>query len=119
MKQSTIRGRAGEDMAARYLKSRGYLILARNHRGGRGEIDIVARQDDTLVFVEVKMRSNDRSGLGRDYVDDRKQRRIVGAARHYLMHFPWEGPCRFDVVEIQGSLSQAHISHIQQAFEVE
>lgn len=119
MKQSTARGQAGEDLAAHYLEGRGYLILARNHRAPRGEIDIVAQQGDTLVFVEVKMRSSNLAGFGREYVDSRKQQRIVSAALHYLAHFPWEGPCRFDVVEIQGSFSQAHISHIQHAFEVE
>lgn len=116
MRVSTEHGRAGEEEATRYLSAKGYEILTRNYRSKRGEVDIVARQGDTLVFVEVKMRSSSTTGSGRDYVHRSKQRRIALAAEQYLSVSGWEGPCRFDVIEIQGA-TMPRLSHIENAFE--
>lgn len=116
-RKSNERGKVGEDLAAKYLRRKGYQILARNFRCRQGEIDLIAQEGDILVFLEVKMRSSGAAGLGREYVGLQKQRRIIIAAEQYLAKYPWEGPCRFDVIELQGPLSAPRITHIKQAFE--
>ena len=95
-------GDAAEERAARFLAGRGLQLIARNYRTRQGEIDLIARDGAVLVFVEVRMRSASRFGDGAETVDWRKQRRIVAAARHYLMRLGHEPPCRFDVVSLEG-----------------
>ena len=94
-------GKHGEDLACRELRRRGYAVLARRYRTRWGEIDIVARDGDTLVFVEVKTRRSAGFGGPIAAVDFTKQRRLINMARSYLMgvHGP-EPPCRFDVVGV-------------------
>ena len=106
-----------EILAADYLRSQGYEILARNYYCRSGEIDIIARNDGYLVFAEVKYRSRDGCGLPQEAVDRRKIRRIVRAARYYLytQGIPSDTPCRFDVITILGS----RISVIKHAFEAD
>ena len=96
------RGEAAEALAARFLAEHGLAIGARTYRTRLGEVDIVAREGATLVFVEVRMRSWAAYGGAAGSVDGRKQRRIVAAARHYLSRLRAEPPCRFDVLTIQG-----------------
>lgn len=111
-------GKLGEELAAEELRRRGYAILARRYRTRFGEIDIVAQDEDTLVFVEVKARRSDRFGSAAESVTDWKQRRIAAMAMDYLS---WVGrlddPCRFDVVAIDG-LGTGHttVRVIQHAF---
>jgi len=94
-------GKTGEDLACAELRRRGYAILARRFRTRDGEIDIVARDDGVLVFVEVKTRRSLRFGLPRSSVTPRKQHRIARMAAAYLArHHPRARSCRFDVVEI-------------------
>jgi putative endonuclease len=76
--------------------------IARNHRCRQGEIDLVMRDGDTLVFVEVRYRRGERFGTPAETVDRHKQRRLVAAAGHYLQGHPSPLPCRFDVVAIGG-----------------
>jgi len=77
--------------------------LGRDARRTRfGEIDLVARDGETLVFVEVRLRSSDRFGGGAESIGAHKRRRIVAAARHYLARVRPEPPCRFDVVTLDG-----------------
>ena len=95
-------GGRGERAAARFLRRRGFRILLRGYRTTRGEIDLVARDGETLVFVEVKTRSR---GMPAEAVTPEKQRRLTLAAlhflkRHGLLDRPREVPCRFDVVAI-------------------
>ncbi|UCC69750.1 MAG: YraN family protein [Armatimonadota bacterium] len=92
--------RIGEDHAARYLRSRGYRVLERNFRARSGEVDIIAEQKDSLVFVEVKARSSNEFGEPREAVTGWKQRRIVNAARAYIARGGDERSVRFDVVEV-------------------
>lgn len=96
-------GKLGEELAAEELRRRGYAILARRYRTRFGEIDIVAQDEGTVVFVEVKARRSDRFGSAAESVTDWKQRRIAAMAMDYLA---WVGrlddPCRFDVVAIDG-----------------
>jgi putative endonuclease len=97
-------GDAAEDRALRHLAANGLKLVARNyrtpHRGG-GEIDLVMRDGDTLVFVEVRKRASGRFGGAAASVGGVKQRRIVFAARHFLMRHASPPPCRFDVVSVE------------------
>jgi putative endonuclease len=95
-------GDAAEERAARFLERHGLELVARNYRTRQGEIDLIARDGAVLVFVEVRMRSGNRFGGGAETIDWRKQRRLVAAARHYLMRLGHEPACRFDVVSLEG-----------------
>ncbi|MCC8051093.1 MAG: YraN family protein [Clostridiales bacterium] len=93
-----------EKLAVRYLEDHGYQILCRNYRCRMGEIDLIARHEGYLVFVEVKYRANGRDGSALEAVDTRKQQRIIRVARWYLMekHIPESQSVRFDVVAFDG-----------------
>jgi len=101
---TTRRGREAERHAERWLKARGLQVLARNYRCRFGELDLVMRQGDTLVFVEVRLRRDERFGGARASVTRAKQRRLLAAANHYLMCHPALArlPCRFDVLALTG-----------------
>ena len=109
------RGEEAEELAARFLADRGLVIVARNYRTRFGEVDLVARDGATLVFVEVRARSWGAFGGAAGSVDAHKQRRLVAAARHYLSRLRAEPPCRFDVLTVQGP--QAAPAWIRGAFE--
>jgi putative endonuclease len=97
-------GIRGENLAVDELERRGYAILARRYRTRHGEIDIVARDGETIVFVEVKAKDTAEFGSAAEAVGARKQRRIVSMAVDYLArHRLTAKPCRFDVVAIDGS----------------
>ena len=94
-------GISGENLACDALSRQGYAILARRYRTRIGEIDIVAMDGPTLVFVEVKTRTSEEFGAPAEAVTRRKQRRIVTMARWYLSeHRLHGGLCRFDVVTV-------------------
>ena len=94
-------GKQGEDYAEAFLRKQGYRILARNFRVAIGELDIVARDGATIVFIEVKTRRGDRCGTPGQSVNWRKQQKIARTADWYLKDRHLEGaPCRFDVMEI-------------------
>ena len=98
-------GRSGEQVAADFLEEHGYEILDRNFTYKKvGEIDIVARYDGMLVFVEVRARARARHGGAGASVTALKQRRLVWAARHYLLRWASPPPCRFDVVALEGGV---------------
>jgi putative endonuclease len=97
-------GDDAEDRALAHLASHGLKLLARNYRTpgrGGGEIDLVMRDGATLVFVEVRKRATRDFGGAAASVSATKQRRIIFAARHYLMRMPQQPPCRFDVVGVE------------------
>ena len=99
-------GIVGEELAARELASRGYAILERRYRTRFGEIDIVAEDGETLVFVEVRARATEEFGRAADTVDDSKKRKVTAMAVEYLArHHVTNRPCRFDVVAIDAALS--------------
>jgi putative endonuclease len=110
-------GDAGEDRALAYLQAQGLRLLERNYRTpgrGGGEIDLVMRAPDgTLVFVEVRQRATAAFGGAAASIGGAKQRRIVFAARSYLMRLRTPPPCRFDVVLIE----YAGIQWLQAAFD--
>jgi putative endonuclease len=108
-------GMQAEDLALAHLASRGLVLLARNFRCRMGEIDLVMRDGQTLVFVEVRLRSRGSFVSAAESVDMRKQRRIVTAARFYLAGRP-EAPCRFDCVLLDRASPDA-IEWIKSAFD--
>lgn len=106
-------GTQKERLAAEYLKSQGMRILERNFRCRTGEIDMIAQDGDTLVFVEVKYRSNDHYGSPLEAVNFRKQNTIRKVAEYYLLCHPIDrAAIRFDVIGILGD----RIEHIRNAF---
>jgi putative endonuclease len=111
-------GRAGEDIAARFLAEHGWRIVGRNVRCGRsGEIDIVAERAGVLAFVEVKTRRSDRFGTPGEAVTWRKQNRIRGLARNFLMQErPTAAAIRFDVVEVRTGGNGPLVTHLEGAF---
>jgi putative endonuclease len=113
-------GRRGEKAAARYLQRLGYVIVARGQRAAIGEIDLVAVDGRTVVFVEVKTRTTQDAGHPSDAVDDAKQRRLTRLALSYLQrHDLLECRSRFDVVAVTwGDANQRPlIEHYANAFE--
>ena len=108
------KGSRYEETAASFLIQNGYDILERNYRRKTGEIDLIARDGDVLVFFEVKCRKLKKKGFPEEAVNDRKQERIYRTAEWYLKehHISFEARCRFDVI----SILDDHISHIKNAF---
>ncbi len=110
-------GKAGEEIARRYLRERGLTILQSNYRWVRAEVDIVAEEGEVLVFCEVKMRTNDRYGAPEYAITPKKQRQVRKAALGYLAeHEIRERVCRFDVVAIEQSGTTMEIRHLRDAF---
>ena len=109
-------GSSYEDIAAVFLRQRGYEILYRNYYGRHGEIDIIASENNYLVFIEVKFRQNTNKGLPEEAVSYRKRLNIINTAREYIYknHISWDIPMRFDIVSILGE----RISIIKNAFEI-
>jgi putative endonuclease len=112
-------GTSGEDDAAAFLRKKGLRILERNFRTRYGEIDIVARDGESVVFVEVKARSAGALAEPKDAVDAKKRKRIIMAAREHLSSFG-EARARFDVVSIRyDGDGKPSIEHLENAFEDE
>ena len=110
-------GPRGEQIARRYLRRCGYLILARNYRAMGAEIDLVALDDSELVFVEVKARAGVEAGTPQEAVDERKQEQIRRAAESYVAARHAEGVAtRFDVIAITGAGRGRKLELIKDAF---
>lgn len=106
-------GKQYEELAADYLRRQGVRILEQNYQTRTGEIDLIGREGDSLIFVEVKYRSNRKNGGPAEAVTGRKQQRIRRTAQYYLYcHRYGDVPCRFDVVSILGN----EVTWIQDAF---
>ena len=115
---TTILGRQGEDAAAAFLQDHGYEILARNFRTPRGEIDIIARWEQSVIFVEVKTRRTERFGRPAAAVGYQKQQKIIQSARWFLRQRHLEEClCRFDVLEVYAAGKNWRFRHLQGAFE--
>ena len=111
-------GKSGEDLACRELTRRGYAILARRYRRRRGEIDIIARDGPTIVFVEVKARESHDFGAAAEAVTRLKQHRITQVALDYIMRNRLtDCPCRFDVVSIHYEAGEPVVEVFQNAFD--
>lgn len=123
--EDAARGRRAEDIAADRLTQSGLRLVTRNYRCRWGEIDLIMREREIVVFVEVRFRS--RSGLttGAESVDARKQRKLISTAEHYLQKNPSlaRQACRFDVVSVSNSLAsedstgETDINWIRNAFD--
>jgi putative endonuclease len=107
-------GAAAEQLAAAFLARHGLALVEANYRCRFGEIDLILRDRDTIVFAEVRLRSSDRFGGAAYSVDRRKQSRIIAAARRWLAGKK-DAPCRFDVV-LMDRLDAARIEWIRDAF---
>lgn len=119
-KYKKIVGNMGEDAAVKYLKRKRYIILDRNFNIHGGEIDIIAKKGDYVVFVEVKTRSSEEYGNGAEAVNRVKQQRIIKAAQVYMLNLG-DVPIRFDVVAVNGQMKNEKfkvekIEHIENAF---
>ena len=111
-------GRTGEDLAVCYLESHGYTIVERNYRMRIGEIDIIARDGECLVFVEVKTRRSSRFGSPFDAVDFRKQQQVSRVALAFMtQNRCGEMPVRFDVIGVHLEKQSPRIELIKNAFE--
>jgi putative endonuclease len=111
-------GAAAEELALRHLQQNGLTLIARNFRCTRGEIDLVMRDGDAVVFVEVRARRSAVYGAGAETVDQRKQAKLCAAAAVYLQQHPRDAgrPCRFDVVAISTAATPPSIDWIPDAF---
>ncbi len=109
-------GIQGEQIAREFLQKQGYEILETNWRFGKKEIDIIARDGNTLVIVEVKTRTGDYFGLPWEAVSDRKIRFLVHAAEGYILKHNFNNETRFDVVSIVSKDGKFQIEHIKDAF---
>ena len=111
-------GDRGEAEVARYLRKKGYTLLASQWRCRFGELDLVARdRRGTICFVEVKLRSDTAHGLPREAVDRRKQERLRTAAALYLSTHDIDAPARFDVAEVYRSENGApNVVYLEDAF---
>ncbi len=96
-------GQLGEQEALAYLRQHGLELVEANFNCKAGEIDLIMRERDTLVFVEVRKRNGRRTGAAADSITPAKQRRITCAAQLYLSRFPRMPACRIDVVTIDGA----------------
>lgn len=109
---NTEKGQFAEQQAAIFLEKKGYKILATNYRHGRGEIDLIATENNIVVFVEVKSRKNAAFGQPETAVNHKKQALIQQTAEGYLEELGLQNPIRFDIIAIVGQ----EITHFEDAF---
>ncbi len=112
-------GDLGEDAAARHLESRGFRVLDRNWRYRQWELDLVCRDRDTIVFVEVKTRRAGSMGSPGDALTAKKRARLVKAAGQYLTtNNLWDAPCRFDLAAVTDNGTSMDVDHVENAFDL-
>ncbi|WP_411170522.1 YraN family protein [Clostridium sp. MB05] len=112
-------GTYGEDLASSYLKSKGYYILNRNFRNKHGEIDLICKYSDLIIFVEVKSRYNYSYGIPSESVTYSKQKQIINLCKFYILSRKlFNYNCRFDVIEIYFNKNNESyfLNHIEDAF---
>ena len=114
--KSLWRGKQQENRALSYLREQGLTLQESNYRSRHGEIDLIMKDGATLVFVEVRYRSNPRYGGAAASVDRKKIRKIIKTGLSYLQHKKLDTACRFDVIAINGN---GDINWIKRAFEME
>ena len=116
MARHNLLGSKGEMLAARYLLNKGYAVLHYNWRSGHKEIDIIAKDRDVLVFVEVKSRTSEMYGSAADAVTPDKMNRLIYAAEAYVKRNSIDLKFRFDVITVIGDSEPYKIEHIEDAF---
>ena len=107
-------GILGENIAAAFLLEKGFEIVARNYRFAKGEIDIIVKRDNWLLFVEVKTRSSTDFGEPEKFVDQGKANHIFRAAEQFIYNIDWHGHVRFDVISVQLG-EQPEVVHFEDA----
>jgi len=118
-KERIILGKIGEDLARQRLKDLGYRIIKVNYTCALGEIDLIARDGDVLVFVEIKTRKKKSLGLAKEAVTTKKQVKLSKVALAYMKHNNlWGSKARFDVVAVGVSEGKKEIEIIKDAFEL-
>ena len=110
------KGKDGEEAAAHFLSEKGYEIVERNFRFQRAEIDLIARKDNWLIFVEVKARSSTAYGHPESFVDQHKISNVLLAADEYIHRLNWKGQVRYDVISVQLKNGNSEIVHFEDAF---
>ena len=107
-------GKWGEDLAEAYLERKGYTIVERDWKSGRRDIDIIALDNDVVVFVEVKTRRNRLFGEPEDAIDYRKRQNLQQAINHYVKFRNIRQEIRFDIISVVGTIgTEPDIQHIQ------
>ena len=107
-------GKWGEDLATEYLEQKGYTIIERDWKSGRRDLDIIARDGNTVVFVEVKTRRSSVFGAPEEAIDFHKLQNLRQAVNHYVKYKHIRQPIRFDIISIVGTIDQTpDIRHIQ------
>jgi putative endonuclease len=109
-------GKKGEDLAVKFLEEKGFEIIERNFRWKRYEIDIVAKKEPFLVFVEVKTKTNTTFGYPEDDVTPRKAAQVMAAAEEYVYATGWKKEIRFDIVAVVLKGDLVEIEHILDGF---
>ena len=110
-------GLKGEQIAAEFLQKKGYLILYRNWRSGKKEVDIIAHKDDMLVIAEIKTRSRVQVGFPEDSVNTKKRNYLRAAAEMFINEYPQYRNIRFDIISVvmdRGNIKE--IVHFEEAF---
>ncbi len=109
-------GKIGEDLIVKYLQQHGYIIIERNFECRQGEIDIIAKEKNEIVFIEVKTRTSNLYGLPKEAVDTTKKKHIYKSVEYYiyLKHLE-KYPIRIDVIEVYKKQEKFKINHIKNA----
>ena len=97
-KQQT--GKKGEELAQKFLEQKGFLLLRKNYRYLKSEIDLIMQKDDLLIFVEVKMRKNADYGYPEEFVSDEQLERIMDASEEFMEEVNWNEDVRYDIISI-------------------
>lgn len=116
MSNNAEKGNAGEEIAMAHLLKQGYQILAKNWRSSHLELDLVAYINNTLVIVEVKLRSGNVFGNPEEFVTLKKQKNLIKAAQAYIIENNINYETRFDIISIIQNTNELTVEHIEQAF---
>ena len=113
MSQTTLKGNKAERIASQYLSKKGFQTLGQNYHCKYGEIDLIVRKDEVLVFVEVKYRKSAKFGYPYEAVTRNKLKKIKLTIDHYLSNHSHQPEYRIDVISILGALDSPRITHFQ------
>jgi len=105
-------GKEGEVIAARFLTEKKYELIEKNYRYGHGEIDLIVKKDNILIFVEVKFRSCSAFGYPEESVRSAKRKKVLDTAEAFIAQINWKSDIRFDIVAITGK----EVEHFEDAF---
>ena len=111
-----ITGSKGEKFACQYLIEQDFDIIEKNYRYKRAEIDIIAKKDNLLIFIEVKTRKNNDFGFPEEFVSERKIELFGIASEEYLEQINWKGNIRFDIIALTIEEESFEIEHLEDAF---